>query len=67
MFTALTLIFLSVVLAVRVFFYVPMRHAMANVPYDRLSFVFLDMMYWGFMLMVGVGYAAAVITLYRTM
>lgn len=64
---ALTILFLSIVVGVRIFFYMPMRAAMGNPRtnvetggYDQVSMFFLNMMYWGFVLVAGAGFGVAV-------
>lgn len=62
MFTALTVFFLSIALGARLFFYMPLHHAMSS-SYDRVSYFLLDLMYWGFVGLAGIGYIFAVLWL----
>ena len=64
MFTALTVFFLSIALGARIFFYMPLHHAMEP-GYDRLSIALLNFMYWGFVALAGFGYIFAILWLLR--
>ncbi len=64
MFTALIVFFLSIALGGRIFFYMPLRHAMGS-SYDRVSCALLGFMYWGFVTLAGCGYIVAIVWLLR--